>query len=271
MKDISKKSAEPLDLSEADNLVYSPYTLDLSEQTKKPSPKQTNFYEYMPAAMQQAQPMSGRDADKPHPDDEFGEKLQYWYESAAVGLRGAYAKSAVLVAGALRPLRQSWAVVVGAGLILGLLIISYIATHRNWITSFPTGMPAKTSGSIQSDKSQSPAASPGKGGAAGLQTATPVAAAGGGGPNGGGPAGSGSRGTGAVLPAVGGVPSSNTGSGGSVYYAPSSSSSSTAIVQPAPAPVPAPAPLPVAAPTPASAPILPAPVNNVLSPVKSLL
>jgi hypothetical protein len=279
MKDIHNKPSKPLDLSKPNEAAQSPYTLDLSPKRKSsPEPsdsRQTNFFEYMPATAAAAN------------DDEFIEKVGDWFTARWSAIRIGFSKMTAVVAAAIAPLKLYWAVVIGAGLIIGLLIISYIATHRDWITSFPSNIFAvPTAGKGQGNDGSKNGSQPSKSvGGAALQSPSPEAAkaaqaeaakAG----SGGAGVVNGASAAGGVIPSTGG---STAGSGGAVAV-PGGSAVQTVTkpVQQAPtiirtpAPAPAPAPLPVKPPvaTPAPAPLpLPAPapilksVDNVTSPV----
>jgi hypothetical protein len=112
-------------------------------------------------------------------DDEFLEKLGGWFSERWSRLRIWFSKTLTAVTAAIAPLKLFWAVVIGVGLIIGLLIIAYIASHREWITSAPPNVfAAPTAGKGQGDGVDKNGSQPGKpAGGAGLQSPTPEASA----------------------------------------------------------------------------------------------
>lgn len=226
MKDILNKPAKTLDLSQEDNISYSPYTLDLSPEHKtqsRPDRRQTNFFEYMPTVI--AQPAAGQ-----YEDDEIG----VWRRFTAT------------VQTVVAPLRMYWAVMIGIGLIVGLSVIAYIATHRDWTAAYPRSPFGSTAPRTQGNQNSATQA-PGKGGGSALQSATPDSAQ-------------------KIMPVVGasGTPVSVSGGGGAAASSGAATHTLNNTVQQAPLPVATPAPTP--APTAAPLPML-QPVNDTLAPV----
>ncbi len=264
MKDIQSRASRPLDLSKANEAAMSRHKLDLSSGKKpagtgaKPTqPRQTNFYEFMPAVATNA------------PEEDFGDKLADWSEDTRRKVTAGYAKVTAFLMSAVAPMKRYWAVAIGAGLILGLLVISYIASNRDWVTSFPANIFAlPTSGKDQGDNGKNNS-QPGKSAGAAAQTPTPEtaeAARAAETPGAGvaSPVAGTSSGGATQLPVSGVVP----GSGGTPYSVPAtggttggSAGTVTTIVQQAPVvgsePAHAPAPIlvPSLAPTPAPAPL----------------
>lgn len=159
MLDISRKSTETLDLRENKEPRDSRQTIDLSRNglaahKGRNASKNTNFYEYMPVVTAS----SGTTL----PSERVVAWMTHIWDRTRDGLVGA----ATTVREAMQPLRVFWLLMVGLGFIVGLLVVSYVATHRSWeIYTSPIKLPGiKTHGA----RTDSGVLMPGRGGASGV-------------------------------------------------------------------------------------------------------